>query len=127
MKKRITVLLFICSLVFLFGCDKNNEKSQEYFNGKIMEVKEDSLLVECLDVTSGVVPEGQQVYVTRETVSTECPSDLEVGDEIRVVFKSVLETDPLQLDTVFNILLLDSEGNVIEEKFCKKNTKWLVA
>lgn len=89
---------------------------QEYFNGKVLEVYEDYVRVECLDVTTGAIIEGTQLDVTKHVFSKNPVPEMKVGDVIRVVFAGVKETYPPGLQTVFAIYLLDSDGNVVTER-----------
>ena len=52
--------------------------------------------------------------VTKDVVSAEGVPELNVDDNIRVVFNGdVMESDPLQIGTVYAIYLLDENGEVI--------------
>lgn len=117
MKKWIAwslLLLLICGLMTACGIgfeDDNN--GQDYFNGEVIEVRENYVLTRCLDVTSGALSPGTEVTVSREVVSARGFPEVETGDRIRVVFSGVQETDPAGLDTVFAVYLLDENGEVI--------------
>lgn len=124
MKKRYFMMLILV-VIFIFeitGCGKDSDEElqdangQDYFNGKVLAVHEGFFAVECLDVTTGAVNEGAEVHVSRKVHSTNVVPDVKVGDEIRVVFTSVMETYPLQLGTVWAIYALDEDGTVMVEE-----------
>lgn len=69
-----------------------------------------------MDVATGGVSEGNQVDVSTDVVSTNKVPEMKVGDTIRVVYKDVKETYPLQLGEVFSIYAVDEDGNVISQE-----------
>ena len=91
------------------------ENGQDYFNVKVLEVEDNYLKVECLEITSGAITKGTQLSVTMNVASANEVPDVQVGDEIRVVFSGVMETYPPQLQTVWAIYLLDEDGNVVTD------------
>ena len=120
MKKRccVSFLLMIIAIFCLTACGKKaetdlpEENGQDYFNARVLEVYDNFVAVECLDVTTGAVNEGAEVHVPKKVASTNVVPDMQVGDEIRVVFTGVMETYPLQLQTVWAIYELDENGDV---------------
>lgn len=116
MKRLLMLIMTLICMVSLAACNRDkkpNEKGQDYFNALVCEVHENNVIVECLDITTGAISTGTQLSVTTDVLSTNEVPPMEVGDEIRVVFTGVMETDPPQLETVFAIYLLDEEGNII--------------
>lgn len=116
MKRLLMTIMTVICMVSLVACnrdEKPNEKGQDYFNALVCEVHENNVVVECLDITTGAITAGTQLSVTTDVLSTNEVHPMEVGDEIRVVFTGVMETDPPQLETVFAIYLLDEEGNIV--------------
>ncbi|MDE7267336.1 MAG: hypothetical protein K2N89_07725 [Lachnospiraceae bacterium] len=107
----IFVLIFVC--VLSFAIFQDNEKKQNYFNATVLQIHEDSILVECLDVTNGVVSQGEEVEVSTNVVSANGVPELEMGDNIRIVCGEVTDSIPLSTEQVFAIYLLDADGNVI--------------
>ena len=93
--------------------DSTDSNGQDYFNAKVLEVYENYVEVECLNLTTGAITTGTTLSVTKEVHSTNEVPDMQVGDEIRVVFTGVLETYPPQLQTVWAIYPLDEDGNVM--------------
>jgi len=109
MKKHILMIFLLIFIFTLVGCGSNNmqeeENGQDYFNAKVLEVHEQYVQVECLEVTTGAITEGTPVSVTKDIASANEVPEMEVGDEIRVVFSGVMESYPPQLSTVFAIYL----------------------
>lgn len=110
----IFVLIFVC--VLSFAICQDNEKKQNYFNATVLEIYDDSILVECLDVTNGVVSQGEEVEVSTNVVSANGVPELEIGDNIRIVCGEVTDSIPLETEQVFAIYLLDEDGNVIDSE-----------
>lgn len=107
----VIVLIFVC-ILSLAGC-QDNEKTQNFFNATVLEIREDSILVECLDVTNGVVSQGEEVEVSTKVVSANGVPELEIGDNVRIVCGEVMDSIPLKAEQVFAIYFLDEDGNVI--------------
>lgn len=115
MKKSIVLLL---GMIFAFhlsacgetGLDKENGGDQEYFNAAVLEVYDDHLLVECLDITTGVVSAGEEAEVSTEVVAAAGVPEIAAGDNIRVVFGATEDTIPIHVGNVFAIYLLDENG-----------------
>lgn len=119
MKRIFAVALIFACILALTGCHSNDteesENGQNYFNATVLEVHEDYILVECLDVTSGVVSSGEEAEVSTKVVSADGISELETDDNIRVVFGATEDTIPIHIGNVFAIYLLDADGNVIDD------------
>ena len=119
MKKSIVLLL---GMIFVFhlsacgetGLDKENGGDQEYFNAAVLEVYDDHLLVECLDITTGVVSAGEEAEVSTEVVAAAGVPEIAAGDNIRVVFGATEDTIPIHVGNVFAIYLLDENGVPID-------------
>ena len=84
------------------------QKGQAYFNAKVLEINKEYVDVRCIEAfNSGI-------SVTKDVVSAEGVPELNVDDNIRVVFNGdVMESDPLQIGTVYAIYLLDENGEAI--------------
>lgn len=95
--------------------DKEKPAGQDYFNGEVIEASDDSVLVRCLDVTSGEVAEGDEVEVSLDVVAAGGAPKIAPGDKIRVVCAGVhrQQQEIVQLDTVFAIYMLDEDGEPI--------------
>lgn len=92
-----------------------NHNNQEYCNAKVLEVYEDCFLVECLDVTSGLLKTGAKVMVPKKVVSAAGVPKLNMGDCIRIVYNGLKRTKTEEMKIVYAIYHLDENGDVISE------------
>ena len=114
--KRLIVLLL--GMIFVFplsacgeaGPDEENGGDQEYFDAAVLEVYEDHLLVECLDITTGIIPAGEEAEVSTAVTAAAGVPEIAAGDKIRVVFGATEDTIPIHVGNVFAIYLLDENG-----------------
>lgn len=112
MKNAFSLLLILILLVSVTAC--SNEKGQDYLNAKVMEIKEDELILECTDSKNGLV--GSTLSVSTNVVSADGIPQMEIGQEIRVVFdfsKVDKQDEPVRIEHVYAIYLLDDNNNVI--------------
>ena len=107
------LVLFLVCILSLAICHESNEKKENFFNATVLEIHEDSILAECLDVTNGVVSQGEEVEVSTKVVSANGVPELEIGDNVRIVCGAVKDSIPVETEQVFAIYLLDEDGNVI--------------
>ena len=113
MKNAVCILLILILLVSITAC--SNEKGQDYLNAKVMEIKEDVLIVECIDESTNQLA-GSILSVSTNVVSADGIPQMEIGQEIRVVFdfsKVDKQDDPVRIEHVYAIYLLDDNGVVI--------------
>ena len=113
MKNAVCILLILILLVSITAC--SNEKGQDYLNAKVMEIKEDVLIVECIDESTNQLA-GSILSVSTNVVSADGIPQIEIGQEIRVVFdysKVDKQDDPVRIKHVYAIYLLDENNNVI--------------
>lgn len=92
-----------------------NHNTQEYCNAKVLEVYEDYIVVECLDVTSGLLKTGTKTVVTKDIVSAKGVPKLTIGDNIRIVYSGLKRTEPEEMKIVYAIYHLDEKGEIISE------------
>lgn len=112
MKNAVCILLILILLVSITACSK--EKGQDYLNAKVMEIKEDELIVECTDSKNGLV--GSTLSVSTNVVSADGIPQIEIGQEIRVVFdfsKVDKQGTSVRIEHVYAIYILDENNNVI--------------
>ena len=118
MKKYRVFLMILACILGLVACGQQQvteeENGQEYFNATILEVHDTYVLVECLDETSGVVTPGTQAEVSTDLITETVVPNLNVGDNIRVVFNATEDTIPMRVSNVFAIYLLDENGEPID-------------
>lgn len=113
MKNALSLLLILILLVSVTAC--SNKKGQDYFNAKVMEIKEDEIIVECIDESTNHLA-GSILSVSTNVVSADGIPQMEIGQEIRVVFdfsKVDQQDDPVRIEHVYAVYLLDENNNVI--------------
>lgn len=110
MKKWLSALLVCLCMLSLAGC----EKGQGYFNAEVLQVHSGFVEVRCVEPYNSGISAGEEFSVTTDVVSASGAPKMKTGDTIRVVFNGdVMESDPLQLGTVFAIYLFDENGEII--------------
>lgn len=107
------MLILVC-MTALFGCGQ--EKGQAYFSATVLELNDGSVRVKCTNSYNSGISVHAEVIVSTDVVAANGVPELAVGNPIRVVFNGeILESNPLQLGTVFAIYLLDENGAVISD------------
>ena len=111
-KRWLSVLVVFGCIVALSGC--KNEAGQAYFNAVVLEVNKGYIDVRCIEAFSSGISVDEEFSVKTDVVSVKGVPELNADDNIRVVFNGeIMESDPLQLGTVYAIYLLDENGEVI--------------
>lgn len=114
MKRWLSILAVLGCIVALSGCKNGNEAGQAYFNARVLEVNKEYVDVRCIEAFNSGISVDEEFSVTKDVVSAGGAPELNVDDNIRVVFNGdVMESDPLQIGTVYAIYLLDENGEVI--------------
>lgn len=112
MKRLLSLLLVLVCMMSLFGC--GNEKGQVSFNATVLELNDGSVKVKCTDAFNSGISVHEEFSVSTDVVAANGAPEMVVGDHIRVLFNGeIMESDPLQLGTVFAIYLLGENGAVI--------------
>lgn len=113
-KSKLIILLIITAVVFVSGIAVMNTSSggQDYMNAVVLDVGEEFVLVELLDtgdVNSSLrAADKETVLVRSDTVNKSAGPDLRRNDTIRVVYDAgSIDRDPLRIETVYAIYLLD--------------------
>jgi len=116
-KTTLVFLLILCAFCFFAACQKKeaihngdilsqpDEQGRYAFDAKVLDAKENgAALLESVTEGLASIPYGSQVWLGAQPSS---PS-FEKGDTIRVYFDGmVMETYPLQLSKVYEVILLD--------------------
>ena len=116
MKRWLSILAVLGCIVALSGCknENENENGQAYFNAKVLEVNKEAVDVKCIEAFNSGISVAEELSITKEVVSAGGTPELNVDDNIRVVFNGVvMESNTLQIGTVYAIYLLDENGEVI--------------
>lgn len=98
--------------------DQNVEQpmGQGFFNAVILEIENEKVIVECTESLQGIIPVGGKVQISTDTVSSEAVPELEIGDNVRVLYLGkVTDGDLLVLENTISIFLLDEKGEPIVE------------
>ena len=112
MKRVVSILLVLACLFALSAC---NNKGQDYLNAKVIEITENEIIVECVDEATNQLA-GSILSVSTNVVSADGIPQMEIGQEIRVVFdfsKVDQQEDPVRIEHVYAVYLLDENNNVI--------------
>ena len=91
---------------------------QGFFNATVIDISDDSIVVECFDSILGSVPVGKKIQITTNTISSEEVPKLKIGDNVRILYiGNITENgkEPLILERTISIFLLDENGEVIVE------------
>lgn len=119
--------LFIITLYLslsIIGCTKckvESEKTQNYINAVVDDITEESINVIPIDnenVNSEKnIINADSVIINKNTISTDKLPELDKGDKIRIVYNGEnVKEDPLKIEIVFAIYLLDENGEVIPKE-----------
>ena len=121
MKKHLFFIASLLCISLFAGCGNAAEPDiepqvqiTEYLRAVVMEINDDTVLVECTDCTSDAIPVGSEVLLNLNAVE-EFPV-LVIGDSVKVAYIGVeIETYPFQLDNTVSIFRLDENGIAITE------------
>ena len=123
MKKWLLVLVALTAIVGLVACNKKDAgeadslTGQDYFNAKVTQVNDNFILAEVTENVSGAISVGTEVSISKQNISSEPYPELEVGDNIRVVYAGeVLEKDTPGFQKIISVFKLDENG-VVDEGF----------
>lgn len=113
MKKRIAIVLLMVCILSLPACV--SKKGQAYLNAVVLEITETEILAQCLEESTGQLT-GTEISISKEVVSGDGIPEIAPESTIRVVYEfnrvKKLE-DPVKIDHVYAIYLLDEKGEVI--------------
>ncbi|ABX40446.1 hypothetical protein [Lachnoclostridium phytofermentans] len=98
-KKQIVYTIIFLVVLFTSGC----EKKQDYLNGTVSEVFDTYIIVTPKD-DELLKEKAEKIVVTKTIALATGFPDLDVGDEIRVVYSGIKKEDDLMiLDSVFAV------------------------
>lgn len=117
MKKLLTILLCIVSLVAFMGCNLgdrvNIDENTPYFTGKVIEIEQDRCLLQITNEGNQYLAKDTTVYVN--TSIKDCP-DFEVGDYLTVTFSGAVGLSlPPIVFSVLKIQKTTADGNFLEK------------
>ncbi len=120
--KRATLLIFtFCLSLLMIGCVSckvESDKTQNYINAVVDDIAEEIINVVPIDnenVNSDKdIINANSLIVNKNTISDNSLPELEKGDKIRIVYNGEsVQEDPLKIDIVFAIYLLNENDEVI--------------
>lgn len=120
--KKVILLIITFSLgLLMIGCVKckvESGKTENYMNAVVDDVTEEGIKVVPIDnenVNSDKdIINANSIIVNKNTISIDKLPELEKSDKIRIVYNGEsVEEDPLKIEIVFAIYLLDEKGEVI--------------
>lgn len=121
MKKCLLMILTLTAVVGLVGCGKESVgdpptvNGQDYFNASVTQVNDNFILAEVTENVSGAISVGTEVSISNKNISSEEFPELEVGDNIRVVYAGeVLEKDPPGFQKIISVFLINEDGSIVE-------------
>lgn len=119
MKKILLFALSICMLLSGCGINSSNAKSnneQDSFRGTVIDVNENSILVEPLEAED-VLRSADRISVS--TIDIDFPDNLTEGDIVEIIYSGgIMESYPAQIGGVISIELVAEAVNE-NEKFHK--------
>ncbi len=119
MKKGSLVLLWVISVFLLTSCAAKTPANGDtpYFLAKVAQIENGTMLIQVTDEgNSGTAP-GDQVRISAEKLSGVLATDRAMVLENFILIEfdgNVMETYPLQLGEIFQIIVTDETGTPIE-------------
>lgn len=113
--KRLSILaiLAVISILYLTGCSEKDTDS--YFNATVLEIHEKSILVEPFE-GSEELKSSDRILASSITNSNHKVPEMKEGTTVRIVYNGIIaETYPAQINEVYAIYLVNSEGEIIED------------
>lgn len=117
-------LIFTC-LLLLSACSspqQSDENVNPFFNAEVVRWDADEVLLSPVDIPDEEIDDQfallEEFTIPASTFEEHGITALESGDMIRVVCSGLPEDDdsnPVSLDTIFSIYLLDADGNILDE------------
>ena len=88
-----------------------------YFNARITEITEDSIVLETTEDAMGTIRRNTPVaFDPAEVLAEQTVQELSVGDAVRVMYndKRIRLENPLWLEVVFAVYPIDENGKVVD-------------
>ncbi len=115
MKKIIIWIMTVTLCIILVGCNEKNStdkkvNSQDFFNGFVVDVFDDNILVECEEQMQSSFSKGEQVKIPLDVVTAEGTPELHIGDKVRIVYSGRENSE--QIEIVYAIYLIAEDGTL---------------
>ncbi|WP_180994509.1 immunoglobulin-like domain-containing protein [Clostridium sp. chh4-2] len=109
----ILAILAVISIWYLTGCSE--KETDAYFNATVLEIHEKSILVEPFE-GSEELKSSDRILASSITNSNHKVPEMKEGTTVRIVYDGIIaETYPAQINEVYAIYLVNSEGEIIED------------
>lgn len=109
----ILAILAVISIWYLTGCSE--KETDAYFNATVLEIHENSILVEPFE-GSEELKSSDRILASSITNSNHKVPEMKEGTTVRIVYDGIIaETYPAQINEVYAIYLVNSEGEIIED------------
>lgn len=113
--KRVWLRLMFLSILFVFvACKQEKEEAKEeaYFHAIILEIQEQSILVQPLEGEEEL-QSADLISVSKNVKSEEEVPDLKIGDQVKVVYDGrIAESYPAQIHQVYGIYRIDQQTEI---------------
>lgn len=117
MNKFLSTILIITCLLTLGACGVKDNGAKPYLIGKVVELKEETMLIEVTDKGNCGVGVGDPIYVSTEKIVGVLANDRKAVTDnyLRIEFDgAIMETYPLKLGEIFRIDITNAKGESIE-------------
>lgn len=117
MKKLLTILLCLTIMLTLGACGNKADEDKLYFIAKVIELKEETMLIEVTDKGNCGVGVGNQVTVSTEKIAGAIADDSATvtNNYLYIEFDgTIMESYPLQLGEIYRIDITNEKGESIE-------------
>ncbi len=116
--KKIFILatIIVIGVVLSFVILTNSKGKQEYFDAVVLEVYDDTAVVEVIacnsDNKNNIISNGKNIIINTNTIAEKTEIALKEGDEIRIVYNmNSIKQDPLRIEIVYAIYMSDELTN----------------
>ena len=117
MKKLLAILLTFVCLLTLGACGAKDDEGQLYFIANVVELNEETMLIEVTDKGNSNLEVGTQAFISTEKIAGVIANSPETVTDnyLRIEFDgTVMETAPVQLGEIFEIDITNERGESIE-------------
>ena len=117
MKKLLSILLCLIFVLTLGACGNRGDENEFYFIARVIELKEETMLIEVTDKGNCGVGVGNQITVSTEKISGAIADDSTAVTDNYLYIEfdgTIMETYPLQLGEIYRIDITNEKGESIE-------------
>lgn len=90
------------------------DNNGSFFNATVIELTDDTVTVKCIDGMDSGFTNGDIISFGTEIVAKKGLPAITAGDTVRIIYNDTsVKYDPLRIDIVFNVYLIDDDGNIL--------------